>query len=221
MIIVCFPVCPSALLPNYSSLLSFSPSIFIPFSLPCSILASCSIFPGNLALHILLFQSQFVSQNGRACYFRGRNFALWSCSGQISSQLLIGQDKVGCVLFWIKLRSRSRATWWWGREPQPKLIEGNVWGEDKHSIDSKPKYVLLDLVILSQVSLFGCFSTYPMDIQWQLNKSYLTCLNFENINHPQQVIMKYPLYYQQVSHSVLFLCGQMAQNLIEYILHIS
>lgn len=59
---------PSALLlylPNYSSLPSFSPSIFIPCSLPCPIPASFSIFPCNLALHTRLFQSQFVSQNGR------------------------------------------------------------------------------------------------------------------------------------------------------------
>lgn len=46
----------------------------------------------------------------RTVYLKERNFALWNCSGQISSQLLIGQDRVGSVLFWMKLSSRSRAT---------------------------------------------------------------------------------------------------------------
>lgn len=41
-----------------------------------------------------------------------------------------------------------------------ELKVGDIRGWDKHFRDSKPKYVLLELVILSQASLFGCYAAY-------------------------------------------------------------
>ena len=87
-------------------------------------------------------------------HYRQWHFAPWSCSGQISRWLLIGQDKLGWGLFWLELSNRSRA----GSHSQSWI--GNAWGWDKPFIDSKPKYVLLELIILSQVSLFDCCSAY-------------------------------------------------------------
>lgn len=105
-----FPFVPLSL---SSLLLIISPSTFIPFSLPCPTPASLSIFLVILlCTHYFSRANLFPRMEGTA-FLRERNFAPQSCSGQISRQLLIGQDELSCGLFWIEPSSRSRVTWWW------------------------------------------------------------------------------------------------------------
>ena len=96
--------------------LSSRPFLLYPFFSTVSHSGFSFYFPFNLALHTLLFQSQFVSQSGNHCLSEGGELCpmelFWS-DKQVAADWT-GQTWLGSLLAWTEQQKQS-----W--EPQPKL----------------------------------------------------------------------------------------------------
>lgn len=110
-------------------------------------------FPYNLALHILFFQGQFVSQNGRVCLSWGEELCPIELFWSDKQPAWIGQDKPGQSSPG-RQGAAGQSHLMREQEPQSKLTVGHVWGWDKH-FSVWTWNVMLELVILLQVSFSG------------------------------------------------------------------